>query len=221
MAKLTAAQLAGLVRTNIGGAGPASADILENPDTDGPTFVAIALAESGGDTNAIGGPNTNGTKDYGLWQINDVHKQEFAAYWSRWQDPTSNLAMAAALYQNRGGKFTDWSSYNYGRYAPFLPAAQRAWNGEEDTSAADPTAAAQNESSGNPLDPINAVGDFLTLLTKSTTWVRVGMGAAGLVLVLIVVAGVMKTRLPGPVGAIARAAKASKATAPVAEGVAT
>ena len=35
------------------------------------TATAVALAESGGDTNATN-HNTNGSYDYGIWQINTV-----------------------------------------------------------------------------------------------------------------------------------------------------
>lgn len=35
------------------------------------TWTCIANFESGYNTAAIGGPNTNGTYDHGIWQIND------------------------------------------------------------------------------------------------------------------------------------------------------
>lgn len=35
-----------------------------------PMAAAIAMAESGGNSQAVGGPNSNGTYDRGLWQIN-------------------------------------------------------------------------------------------------------------------------------------------------------
>lgn len=218
MTQLSAGQLAGLVKTNIGGAGPASADILKKPDTDGPIFVAIALAESTGETTKTH-KNANGTTDYGLWQINSVHATLLKQY-PRWQDPTQNLAMAANLYSGRGGKFTDWTTFNGGAYAVYLPAAQRAWGAPtSDTSAADPTAAEQNASSENPLTTIS---NFLGTLTSASTWLRIGMGVAGVLILIIVIAGMMKNKipLPGPLGMAVKAARASKVAAPVVEGVA-
>jgi hypothetical protein len=232
VAKLSASQLAGLVKTQIGGAGlDRSASILKNQDTDGPIFVAIALAESGGVTDKVSPPNADQwhSRDKGLWQINDHwHADLLKTY--QWDKPSDNLAMAASLYYNRGGKFSDWSTWKTGAYGAFLPQAQVAWNSAEmDTSAADLDATTRQTSLTAPAEAagstlLGGVGDFLSLITKSSTWVRIGMGLAGTVLLLVVIAGMMKTKLPGPLGTAVRvglkakqaAASASAATAEVA-----
>jgi len=81
------------------------------------TAAGIALAESGGDRDARGGPNSNGTYDYGLWQINSVHKELLAK--GSWRDPDSNARMAYSVYKGSGWKA--WTTYNTGAYRKFIP----------------------------------------------------------------------------------------------------
>lgn len=84
--------------------------------------VAIVLAESGGDTNAKGGPNSNGTYDWGLFQINDIHKPTQAEK----VNPLANAQRAWKIYQQAGNSFKPWSTYNSGSYKKFLPRAREA-----------------------------------------------------------------------------------------------
>ncbi len=79
------------------------------------TAVAIALAESGGNPNAIG---DNGTS-YGLWQIHWSAHPEFDK--ARLFDPQYNANAAHDIYSRRGG-FSDWTTYKTGAYAQFLPS---------------------------------------------------------------------------------------------------
>lgn len=88
--------------------------------------VAIALAESGGDTTIVSKPNTNGTRDNGLMQINDVHAAAFPVDFPLRLNPFNNMRMAFALYKGRGGAFTDWTTFNNGAYARFLPRGNTA-----------------------------------------------------------------------------------------------
>jgi hypothetical protein len=81
------------------------------------TAVAVALAESGGDPSI---PGDNGTS-MGLWQIHfTVHPQ-----FNGWDltDPQTNANAAYSLYNARGGTFTDWTTYNTGKYTTFLGEA--------------------------------------------------------------------------------------------------
>lgn len=199
--KLSAAQIAGVVHYASTGAGSSFAQALKT-DTDAVTFIAIALAESGGETTATH-KNSNGTTDYGLWQINSVHKQLLAT--GNWQNPNDNYHMATTLYSDAGQKFTPWASYNSGTYAPFLPEAQRAW-GNPDISQAD-----QNTLSNTVTGVGNAVTslpDLWGVLTSSQTWIRVGTGAAGVVLLLMVFAAMGgASMIPGPIGMAAKLVK--------------
>ena len=76
-----------------------------------PMVTAIALAESAGWTGATN-YNTNGSTDYGLWQINSIHRQILAG--GTWSNPADNAAMAYQVYKEAGNKLTPWVTYNTG-----------------------------------------------------------------------------------------------------------
>lgn len=71
-------------------------------------MVAIGLAESGGDTDAVH-VNTaglyRGTKDLGLYQVNELNAAETGL--TNWRDPCENTRAAAQLYKG-------FSRYNTG-----------------------------------------------------------------------------------------------------------
>jgi hypothetical protein len=69
-----------------------------------PTFVAIAHAESGGNTEALNPRNANGTSDIGLFQINSAGGFDN----SRLYDPVYNTEAAYSLYSRRGTE--PWNS---------------------------------------------------------------------------------------------------------------
>jgi cell wall-associated NlpC family hydrolase len=81
--------------------------------------VAIALAESSGNPLVVSKPNSNGTVDRGLWQINSVHSQ---------YDPKQLLvpsynANAAFELSSGGTNFHPWTTFNNGDYKQHLAAA--------------------------------------------------------------------------------------------------
>lgn len=84
--------------------------------------VAVSLAESGGKTDAIGGPNSDGTYDYGLWQINSVHSDLLSS--GRWDLPTDNARMAYSVWRASG--WHAWTTYNTGAYVSHLGSANAA-----------------------------------------------------------------------------------------------
>ena len=84
-------------------------------------MAAIALAESGGRVGAVGGPNSNGTHDYGLWQINSVHHYDRHRLLT---DPAYNAQAAVAIYHSQG--LQAWSTYTSGAYRSHLAAADKA-----------------------------------------------------------------------------------------------
>lgn len=86
------------------------------------TALAIARAESGWNYGAKGGPNSNGTYDWGLFQINDVNKPTDAEK----TQPLENSRKAFAVYRAAGNSFKPWSTYNSGSYKQYIPAAQAA-----------------------------------------------------------------------------------------------
>lgn len=85
--------------------------------------AAVALAESSGRTAIIGGPNDDGSSDYGLWQINSIHAKLFDTY-SDWWNPISNARMAHAVWAEAGGSFSPWVNYSNGKYKDHLGNTQ-------------------------------------------------------------------------------------------------
>lgn len=136
-----------------------------------PVATAIALAESGG-RNTATHKNTNGSTDYGLWQINTVHPDVLAM--GDWRDPGTNARMAFAVYQQAGGKFTPWSTFNSGSYKSHL-------------SAAAPAGSQVSGTTNGPLSGFN-LGSLITDLGKlfdPALWKRIGIGALGVLLLII------------------------------------
>lgn len=86
--------------------------------------VAVAGAESSWQPAATN-INTNGTTDYGEWQINSVHPEILAT--GNWQDIGANARMAFAIFTARGS-WADWATFNSNRYTAWLPSAQQALN---------------------------------------------------------------------------------------------
>jgi hypothetical protein len=70
---------------------------------------AIMRAESGARPNAIGGPNYNGTYDYGCWQINNT---------PRALDP--NIGAKIAWYKYNHSGWYPWTVYKTGAYLRFF-----------------------------------------------------------------------------------------------------
>lgn len=93
--------------------------------------TAIAMAESGGDPAATH-HNTNGSTDYGLWQINSVHADLFAGG-ANWADPVTNARMAHSVYQSQG--WHAWSTYNSGAYLKRMDSSVTATNAPPPTAS--------------------------------------------------------------------------------------
>lgn len=75
------------------------------------TAWAKAMAESGGYADIVGGPNPNGSFDYGLFQINDVHRPGLGeANWAKILDPVYN----ASLAWQWTGSGRNWSTWGLG-----------------------------------------------------------------------------------------------------------
>jgi hypothetical protein len=82
-----------------------------------PTVIAVALAESSGQANAIG-PEVRGVgRAYGLMQIMwPLHQELFSGgiESGRWMDAATNMQMARSVYNSQGWKA--WETYTNGRY---------------------------------------------------------------------------------------------------------
>lgn len=114
------------------------------------TAVAIALAESSGDTEALGRSTTGtsiGNRDHGLWQISNRWHQlrgdgtpgRLLLAGATWRDPAVNARLAREVYDEtaRTGKvgWEAWAVYLSGAYKTYLPDAEIAvkapWSPEE------------------------------------------------------------------------------------------
>lgn len=152
--------------------------------------VAICLAESSGRTNATH-RNTNGSTDYGLWQINSVHSDLLKG--ADWSDPATNARMAYRVYADAGKSFTPWSTYNSGAYLAHMPTAISATrNGSASLplpdSGAVPMPEAGTDGTTQPalsLGGLTAFGPLGLLLSDQTTWFRIVYFVAGGLLILI------------------------------------
>lgn len=98
------------------------------PDSELVTAVAIAFAESSFNATATH-KNSDGSTDFGLWQINSVHGfPELAS--GAWQDPNVNAQLAYRVWKASG--WNAWSTHKpsdavgYARYLAAIPAAE-AW----------------------------------------------------------------------------------------------
>lgn len=170
MAKLTAQQIAGYAKA------------AGFPDNELATATAVALAESGGETTATN-RNTNGSIDYGLWQINTVHGSLLSQ--GDKFNPADNAKMAYTVWNGAGRKWSPWSAYNNQRYRTFLPTASLA--------AAAPTAVSASVDIPNPtpggaaMAAAGGTADILSLLSGLTSgglWTRLGAFLLGGILIL-------------------------------------
>lgn len=91
------------------------------PTADQATMVAISHAESSFRTDARGGPNKNGTYDYGLLQINSAHNYDTGRLTS---DAAYNVACGKKIYDSQG--LRAWSTYNSGSYQKWMNEARQA-----------------------------------------------------------------------------------------------
>jgi hypothetical protein len=84
--------------------------------------VAVALAESGGNTDAVNTANSDGSTDRGLFQINSVHSDLLSS--GQWNNPNDNARMAYSVWHGQG--WQGWSTYNNGKYLLFLSRGKAA-----------------------------------------------------------------------------------------------
>ena len=153
------------------------------------TAVAIAKAESNLNPTAKGGPNHNGSYDWGLMQINDIHNPT--------QDEKTkaipNAKKAVAIYREAGGKFTPWATFNSGSYKKNLPLAAsgvKGWNKlspDVKAKALKSDAIAAAETSGPIVsNPLAGLGDVAASITGFSATVSKVASNIGIVIVAVV-----------------------------------
>lgn len=174
--------------------------------------VAIALAESSGNTNAHNTNSLTGDNSYGLWQINMLNKlgPERRAKYNlssndQLFDPVTNAKVANAM-SNGGKNWSAWSTNNTGAYLIYMGQGKTAAGATQAWDPLDPL----NIIPGDPSDKLleggkEAFGDlggsglwslgtlftgFAEAITDPDnwrSWAYVGIGSALLIAGLVVV----------------------------------
>lgn len=80
---------------------------------------AIAQAESGMREDAISKPNWNGTKDYGLMQINSCHADKVGGNLDALLDAETNIKVAKQIRDSWEG-FHAWTVVKTGKYKQYI-----------------------------------------------------------------------------------------------------
>jgi tape measure domain-containing protein len=100
-------------------------------DRDASIMAAIAMAESGGRSNAHNNNVATGDNSYGLWQVNMLgrmgpeRRRSFGIGSNEALfDPAVNASAARKVFESQG--FGAWSVFKSGAYKQFLPQAMRA-----------------------------------------------------------------------------------------------
>jgi hypothetical protein len=160
------------------------------PADQAPTAAAVALAESSGNAGASH-VNSNGSTDFGLWEINSVHRALLAG--KNWRDPVVNAQMAFQVWHDAGGKWTPWSTYKSGAYTKYLNGnpVGAAGTGASLGSASgtisggsDPFAGVTAALDGisTSFQSVAGVANVAAKLALPQTWVRIMSGVFGAIL---------------------------------------
>lgn len=156
--------------------------------------VAVALSEghmpgdpiNTANSGAINRANSNGTVDYGIWQINSVHSSLLAA--DDWSLPSANASMAYKIWTERkaatGNGWTAWSSYNNGSYLTKMAVAQSAAFNPDDSGL---ILGSDAPAGGLPVygNDYTSINTFTSLISNPQTWWRIGYFVGGVVCVVI------------------------------------
>lgn len=172
--------------------------------------IAIALAESGGNTQAVG-KNSDGSRDRGLWQFN-----------SRWHPEISDAeafnpgtAAKAAYRVSSGGKsWSQWATYKSGAARRQLPAAQTAATlaGTGRVTVPVDSALFGIPTPGDLTGVVKSVGSLASIVITAAkwvgnphNWVRVLEVVAGGAVIVIGLHMLAQTGVGGPVAGAVRA----------------
>lgn len=147
-----------------------------------PTAVAVALAESGGNSDATN-RNTNGSTDYGLFQINSIHADLLSKH--VWASPVDNAKMALAISSN-GTNWLPWVAYKTGSHRKFVARAQIAIhmkypNGKYYNPSPEEYLGAVPEAVGG------GVSGFFGAVMNGHTWVRIALVIVGAALIYLAI----------------------------------
>ena len=163
------------------------------------TATAISLAEDSSRMLHATNHNSDGSTDFGPWQINSVHlTPQFVSTYGNVFNLQDNARMAYAVYQSQG--WHAWSTYNSGAYRAHLKAANMAKKKNAGVSFGSGLVGAITNPWGeinaavnggkvpsgfHPFAGLDAIGNLANHLTDSGLWKRIGIGVLAAFLVLI------------------------------------
>lgn len=191
---------------------------------DAVTAVAVALAESGGHTNARH-VNADGSTDYGVWQINAKWWPDLFERYPLWWS-VDNAVMAKEVRTRGRRGWGEWTTYRTGAYRLYLPSARDAVANPDRGNIVTPAPGDLIER--NPLtEPLhnaaNAVAGLAQAVSKTASWLadrhnivriaQVGVGAALLIGALVIVAGPRMESVAGAAVSVASKRPAGKVAA--------
>jgi len=181
--------------------------------------AAIALAESGGNSDAHNGNAATGDDSYGLWQINMIgamgpaRRVEFGiASNDALLNPATN-ARAMARMSGGGLNFTPWTTYTRGTYLQYLGSINTS--GDMKTALKSILAAQTGlvatpsglaipgiPAGQNPLGGLSGVTNLVTKTGKALTWLstpanwwRIAGITAGAILIIISLVNLLQPAL--------------------------
>lgn len=161
--------------------------------------AAVAIAESGGRSDAKGGPNRDGSYDWGAWQINNGGPDMF---------DINKCAKRAILMSANGSNWRPWcTAYSDNacgtRGGKYMSAGSRAYDIFRKEVGSDIPLGP------GPLDPGSIAGDalggvmdipkFLSKLADGKTWVRATEIFGGVILIVLGVVFMAKETQAGKV----------------------
>lgn len=206
--------------------------------------VAVSIAENrSGKIDAVGGPNPDGSYDYGMWQINEKwHPALFQRYPQWWS--VSNATMAKEVWAQAGNSFRPWTTWKNGDHKSYMARGEAAakaapWGG---TGSSEPQTEWEVPGISDTVDAIAAVAETLRGIgngikaaagavfktgvwaANPNNWERVALVVAGGGLLIVGTTLLLKPivkpianealKLAGPASGGKSAGKAGKGSAP-------
>lgn len=170
--------------------------------------TAISMAENGSHEPDKTHKNSNGTTDYGAWQINSVHKDILAS--GNWKDLGDNAKMAYAVYTAAGNSFMPWYTFDDRKGGhPYLEHMKAAEKAELSTKPTDEKLERNSAGANDLLNTLNPVPEVLSFIRKGA--VPVGVFVLGLVIIILGIWFVIKNTAPAKaLKTVANPVKAAK-----------
>jgi hypothetical protein len=189
--------------------------------------IAIAKAESSWNETAVN-KNTNGTYDYGLWQINSIHGYPRG----KLLDPGFN-ASAMARISTFGLNWRPWVAYKSGAYKQYLAEARKIVGGTFEGTV-EKGVEKGKETAGGIAGAVvpDSIEGLMQNIADRKTWIRAAQVVSGGAFVITglvilnrdlavdITAGALGGGVTAPIGAAAKAVGVGGVGGAVASGAA-